>query len=446
MMCRIPGPLTAGRHAGAGGRPTYRAGFKVRTRHARTVSAAVLAAAGLLLSSACSGATAHATGHDAGTEPAKLAIAPATGKHDARPDRGIFVKVTGGKLTGVRVSSKGDTVTGSMNKGKTAWKSRWSLRPSHRYTVTARATDSDGKQVSKTSTFRTLRPTSTNHASVNVGTGTTYGVAMPIVVRFTKPVHNKAGTEKALRVSSSEPSTGAWRWQTDQIAVYRTKKYWKPHQTVRFAAHLDGERTSRDQYGDNDLHVKFKIGDKHVSTVDTDRHRMVVRKNGSTVHTIPVSVGRGGVRKYTTTSGVHTTMEKAQTVVMDSCTTGVCKGDPGYYKETEHWSVRISNSGEFVHANPATTGVQGSTNVSHGCVNVSNTNGRWFYNFSYSGDVVLIKGTDRELKWDNGWGYWQMPWKRWVKGSALHTTHDSTGSPTASTPGTGQSTPAPAQN
>lgn len=33
---------------------------------------------------------------------------------------------------------------------------------------------------------------------------------------------------------------------------------------------------------------------------------------------------------------------------------------------------------------------------------------------------MTITGTDRELEWDNGWGYWQLPWEEWVKGSALH--------------------------
>jgi hypothetical protein len=43
----------------------------------------------------------------------------------------------------------------------------------------------------------------------------------------------------------------------------------------------------------------------------------------------------------------------------------------------------------------------------------------WFFNFSYRGDPFKITGSDRELEPDNGWGYWQLSWPAWVKGSAL---------------------------
>jgi hypothetical protein len=32
---------------------------------------------------------------------------------------------------------------------------------------------------------------------------------------------------------------------------------------------------------------------------------------------------------------------------------------------------------------------------------------------------VDITGTRRGLDWDNGWSFWEMPWKKWKKGSAL---------------------------
>lgn len=31
-----------------------------------------------------------------------------------------------------------------------------------------------------------------------------------------------------------------------------------------------------------------------------------------------------------------------------------------------------------------------------------------------------VTGTDRELEPDNGYGYWQLPWSDWQKGSVLH--------------------------
>ena len=59
---------------------------------------------------------------------------------------------------------------------------------------------------------------------------------------------------------------------------------------------------------------------------------------------------------------------KQPSIVMDSCTYGVCPGQPGYYKETVKLDERISNDGEFGHAAPWSTAQQGHANVSHGCI------------------------------------------------------------------------------
>src|SRR5918999_1322581 len=104
---------------------------------------------------------------------------------------------------------------------------------------------------------------------------------------------------------------------------------------------------------------------------------------------------------------------------MDSSTVGCGPGCPDYYRQDVYWTVRISNSGEFVHSAPWSVGSQGHRNVSHGCVNAGPRNAIWFYRFTRRGDVIRVTGTDRELAYDNGWGYWQLPWKRWVKGSAV---------------------------
>ena len=43
----------------------------------------------------------------------------------------------------------------------------------------------------------------------------------------------------------------------------------------------------------------------------------------------------------------------------------------GYTNIPQRWAVRISNNGEFIHANPDSADAQGNTNVTHGCVNLS---------------------------------------------------------------------------
>ena len=47
---------------------------------------------------------------------------------------------------------------------------------------------------------------------------------------------------------------------------------------------------------------------------------------------------------------------------------------------------------------------------------------RWFHDQSLMGDVLKTTGTDRELEWDNGWGYYQRSWEEWLD-------HSITGAP-----------------
>ncbi|MFC7592383.1 L,D-transpeptidase [Nonomuraea antimicrobica] len=99
------------------------------------------------------------------------------------------------------------------------------------------------------------------------------------------------------------------------------------------------------------------------------------------------------------------------------------KGEPGYYDMMIDHAVRISNSGEYVHAKD-NVWAQGRANVSHGCINARPDQAAWFYESSLRGDPIAIVGTDRRLEWDNGWGFWQLPWEKWRQGSALYKTGD----------------------
>ncbi|MFD2348462.1 L,D-transpeptidase [Nonomuraea ferruginea] len=128
---------------------------------------------------------------------------------------------------------------------------------------------------------------------------------------------------------------------------------------------------------------------------------MVVRRDGRAVRHMAISAGMATTREYTTTSGVHLTMDKGHPVRMIS--PGRDEGDPGYYDVMIDHAVRISDSGEYVHAKD-NVWAQGRRNVSHGCVNARPDQAAWFYAHSLRGDPVVITGTDRELEWDNGWG------------------------------------------
>jgi lipoprotein-anchoring transpeptidase ErfK/SrfK len=83
------------------------------------------------------------------------------------------------------------------------------------------------------------------------------------------------------------------------------------------------------------------------------------------------------------------------------------------------WSVRVTNSGEFVHA-ASWNGRIGSANTSHGCTNLSVADAEWFYKFSQLGDVVTYPDAQgpRMKVWD-GLGDWNVPWTEWRAGGVF---------------------------
>ena len=110
-----------------------------------------------------------------------------------------------------------------------------------------------------------------------------------------------------------------------------------------------------------------------VTVVDTKRHRATVKINGKNTRTIPVSTGDADHR---TRNGIKVVMEKYTSIDMDAATTGVDSDDPGYYNlKGVKYAMRVTNSGEFLHAAPWSVASQGNANVSHGCVGMS-TDGR----------------------------------------------------------------------
>ncbi|MFI6742539.1 Ig-like domain-containing protein [Nonomuraea sp. NPDC050451] len=343
-------------------------------------------------------------------------ISPAEGSGKVNPEKKIVVTADGGALDNVTVEASGEQIEGKYNTDKTKWVSKTALKPSTDYTVNATA-----GATTATSTFTTAKPERalqiadvTPHAK-----GETIGVGAPIIVTFNQPVTSKAAIERALEVEAEKPVTGAWRWINDTVAIYRTAKYWPAHQKVTLNARITGIKGGDGLYGVKDYTATLKIGAKQISKVDTKKHMMYVYKDGKRVQTMRISAGMATTREYTTTSGIHLTMERGNPVRMIS--PGRKKGDPGYYDVMIDHAVRISNSGEYVHAKD-NVWAQGVRNVSHGCLNARPDQAKWFYDNFQRGDVVDITGTTRELEWNNGWGFWQLPFKEWKKGSALKNT------------------------
>ncbi|MEU7001002.1 Ig-like domain-containing protein [Nonomuraea sp. NPDC046570] len=349
--------------------------------------------------------------------PPVITVSPAFDSVRARTEDGLVVKAGGGTLTRVVATGRGTTVEGRLDPTGTTWRSTWTLVPGTEYTVTATARRPGAPEAMAVGRFRTRAATQTvGIASISPLPGEVVGVGAPIIVTFDGAVSDKAAVERTLEVRAAKPVEGAWRWMSDSQVVYRTRRYWPSRQTVTLTAHLAGVRAATGVYGAADHRLTFAIGRRQTSTIDTATKQMLVRRDGRVVQRMAISAGMATTREYTTTSGVHLTMEKGNPVRMVS--PGRRKGEPGFYDLLIDHAVRISNSGEYVHAKD-NLWAQGRANVSHGCVNARPDQAAWFYASSLRGDPVTITGTARTLAWDNGWGFWQLPWAKWVTGSAL---------------------------
>jgi lipoprotein-anchoring transpeptidase ErfK/SrfK len=351
-----------------------------------------------------------------------MVVTPADGTRRARPDGPIGVWVRDGRIRSVTLTDGHGAVEGLTDPGRTRWWPRWALRPGRAYSIRATALGADGGLRTVRASFRTrLAPRTVPMTVVAPREDSTVGVGMPIIVHFAAPVGNRAGVERSLEVRASRPVSGAWRWISDTDAVFRTRTYWPAHTRVRLLAHLTGLRITPGAYGAQDVATGFQVGDSHITLADAHTHHQEVRINGHGVRLMPISMGKATHYRFTTTSGVHLTMDKVRHIVMDSASVGCPPGCPDHYREDVYYAVRISDSGEYEHSAPWSVGAQGSHNVSHGCINMGPRDALWFYRRAQPGDVVEVTGTRRRLRPDNGWGFWQLPWEEWLGASAAKT-------------------------
>ncbi|MDT4911479.1 MAG: hypothetical protein QOC66_607 [Pseudonocardiales bacterium] len=260
--------------------------------------------------------------------------------------------------------------------------------------------------------------------------GASYGVGMPIVLYFSPaPTDPKAFEAAATVTVDGAPAGGAWYWEqptADEVkghiveAHYRMRNYWPADSTIHVRTPIGGLSAGKGLvYSAKLSSLDYKIGDAHVSLVDARGLSMQVTSNGKPVRTVAVSLGKASTPTF---NGVKVVMQKGEdlpgtnrlrpngTVMMNG---------PGYHDDPVQWSVRITRSGEYVHAAPWNKGI-GARSTSNGCTNLHTADGEWFYHFSQIGDVVQYTNTDgtQMPSWD-GLGDWNLSWSQWTSGGFL---------------------------
>ena len=223
--------------------------------------------------------------------------------------------------------------------------------------------------------------------------GSTVGVGEPIIINFARPIADRPMAEQAIHVSSTPPVSGKFYWLTASQVRWRPVNFWPAHTAV----HVDAGGTQEN----------FVTGDALSATADDATHTLTVTRNGTVVQTFPMSMGMaaGG---HQTPNGTYYVLDKKAKVVMDSSTYGVPVNSSWGYKVNVEDAVMFDNSGDFVHSAPWSIADQGKRDVSHGCINISPSNAKWFFDNFGSGDAIVVKNSVGSYTQPDGAQDWQI--------------------------------------
>jgi len=354
-----------------------------------------------------------ATGDEPSASPttakASISVNVPKDNQDVALGRKVKVTVADGSIDSVTLTKSPNDrpVSGLLNDDKTGWSSASRVLPDTTYALSVKAINAAGDESTYDSTFRTraLSKSQQTFPSFVPLSGSTVGVAMPVIIRFDIPVKNKQAFQNNISVTSVPAQNGAFKWISDTELHWRPAEFWKAGTKVTVDARVGGVPAGNGIYGQLDRVLHFNVGRALITRVNINTHQMKVFKDGALIKAFPITTGRQP--EHTTRSGIKVIMEKNRRRDMNSETVGI---DPnssdGYDLSGVEYAQRVTSSGEFIHAAPWSVGSQGRANVSHGCTGMSTSNAGWLYSQTIIGDPVIYVGSDRPMTLTNGYGDW----------------------------------------
>ncbi|MFD5670412.1 Ig-like domain-containing protein [Streptomyces anthocyanicus] len=397
----------------------------------RVLGACAALVVGALTLTACGGSASADDKQDgkggagsADTSVAKLVISAKDGSTGASINS-TGVKVSDGKLTDVKmtVAESGAAVPGAVSGDGGSWKPKGQLERGTKYRITARAKDADGRTAAADSVFTTVSSDNSFVGTYTPDGGSTVGVGMPVSFTFDKAITDRKSVQSHISVTSSSGQEVVGHWFGGQRLDFRPEEYWKAGSKVTMKIDLDGVEGANGLYGVQKKTVSFTVGRAQVSTVDANTQTMTVVRDGKTLKSVPISAGSAANPTY---NGQMVISEKSEQTRMNGSTVGF--GGEYDIPDVPH-AMRLSQSGTFIHGNywySRGNPPFGAEGTSHGCVGLADaqgaqgdTPGKWFYDNSLVGDVVVVKNSpDDTVAPDNGLNGWNMPWSEWTAQSA----------------------------
>ena len=352
--------------------------------------------------------------------PASLNLSAEHPLTEIEPGDSLTFTVTNGSVDKITVTNADkEDVEGTFTDG--VWKPKHPFRPSRSYEVHTTLANADPSLPAPKPLVTSI---STVKGEGNAG-NILYedmddaGIGMPVIILFNHDVVDKdkrAAIEKAMTIEVSPEQEGSWGWLDGTHLMWRPKQYWKPGTKVSVKGDFGGLKTASNRWLLNNLTGKFSIGKSRVVKISTSDHRLDVFIDGKKARSMPCTTGKSG---FITRSGTKVIIEREADKVMDASTIGISPGSSEYYNLEVKWALRITYTGEFIHAAPWSSRSQGRANVSHGCVGLATDDAKWLFKTCRAGDIVETTGSNRHFKPEEGIGCWVYDWAGWQKLSAV---------------------------
>lgn len=327
---------------------------------------------------------------------------------------GIPVKVnTPAGLSSVTMTNEsGKEVKASFNDDRTEWTTAEPLGYGKTYTVKAMT-----KQGTATlASFTTVTPSLQMSGSVSPLEGSEVGVAQAVVFYFDVSPQDRQAVQDAITIETSNNTVGGFYWIEANKLIWRPKEYWEPGTKVTVKADLYGKDFGNGIYGQQDTETNFTIGEEVRTVVDNSTKTLTVYRNGEKIKSFNIALGRDG--SYDTPNGNYVVGDRHDSLVMDSRTYGLSL-EAGGYVTPVNYATQLSWSGIYVHSAPWATWALGQTNVSHGCINATPADAKWYMDTVKRGDPVEIVNTKGStLPGTDGLGYWNIDWETIKAGNA----------------------------
>jgi lipoprotein-anchoring transpeptidase ErfK/SrfK len=210
-------------------------------------------------------------------------------------------------------------------------------------------------------------------ADTNVKGLSNLGLALPLQVKFSEPLADRAEAPRNIQVHTldGKPVAGRWDWQGPRQLKFTPQPNWPASSTIEVSAEPQALKSARGGMLDKPLATRFSTGADRRLFVYLNAQRVDAVENGQVVRSFKVSTGKA---KTPTVTGNFYIYDRYRHKTMRS---DVAKGQRGWYEVenvpyTQFFHKDFAFHGAFWHngfGHPA----------SHGCVNMATKdhNARW---------------------------------------------------------------------